>query len=113
MCKNNFDYIENKDDKLVVSHHNVASLLDVDANFCLSELRDHHSLTIREPLVEICYDMQSFIQTIPDARGPLLSSFLLDNQTHLRPKSGLSSVLLMLFLPKKMPDLIHKKVCWC
>ena len=53
MCKNNFDYIENKDDKLVVSHHNVASLLDVDANFCLSELRDHHSLTIREPLVEI------------------------------------------------------------
>ena len=57
MCKNNFDNIENKDDKLVVSHHNnVASLLDVDANFCLSELRDHHSLTIREPLVEICYE---------------------------------------------------------
>ena len=59
MCKNNFDYIENKDDKLVVSHHNVASLLDVDANFCLSELRDHHSLTIREPLVEICYECSS------------------------------------------------------
>ena len=46
MCKNNFDYIENKDDKLVVSHHDVALLLDVDANFCLSELRDHHGLTI-------------------------------------------------------------------
>ena len=46
MCKNNVDNIENKDDKLVVSHHNVASLLDVDTNFCLSELRDHHSLTI-------------------------------------------------------------------
>ena len=54
--------------------------------------------------------MQSFIQTIPDARGPLLSSFLLDNQTHLRPTSGLSTVLLMLFFcNKKMPDLIHNK----
>ena len=49
MCKNTFDYIENKDDKLVVLHHNVASLLDVDSNFCVSELRDHHGLTIREP----------------------------------------------------------------
>ena len=46
MCNNNFDDIENKDDKLVVSHHDVAALLDVDANFCLSELRDHYSQTI-------------------------------------------------------------------
>ena len=56
MCKNTFDYIEIKDDKLVVLHHNVASLLDVDSNFCVSELRDHHGLTIREPLIEICYE---------------------------------------------------------
>ena len=53
--------------------------------------------------------MQSFIQTIPDARGPLLSSFLLDNQTHLRPKSGLFLCSLMFFFAKKMPDLIHNK----
>ena len=54
--------------------------------------------------------MQSFIQTIPDARGPLLSSFLLDNQTHLRPtKVWIVPLFFNVFFAKKMPDLIHNK----